>query len=50
MKKAYLYVRVSTYEKKRKGYFLPEQEDRFLKYCKYNNTEVKGIYKEDYSG
>ncbi|WP_449399199.1 recombinase family protein [Chryseobacterium wanjuense] len=49
MKTAYLYVRVSTDEQKRKGYSLPEQEDRLLKYCKYNNIEVKGIYREDFS-
>lgn len=45
MKTAYLYIRVSTDEQERKGYSLPEQEDRLLKYCKYNNTEVKGIYR-----
>lgn len=49
MKTAYLYVRVSTDEQKRKGYSLPEQEDRLLKYCAYNNIEVKGIYREDFS-
>lgn len=49
MKTAYLYVRVSTDEQKRKGYSLPEQEERLLKYCRYNNIEVKGIYREDYS-
>src|SRR5690606_30026981 len=49
MKSAYLYVRVSTDEQKRKGYSLPEQEDRLLKYCMYNNIEVKGIYREDFS-
>ncbi|MCX2679625.1 recombinase family protein [Galbibacter sp. EGI 63066] len=49
MKTAYLYVLVSTDEQKRKGYSLPEQEDRLLKYCRYNNIEVKGIYCEDYS-
>lgn len=49
MKTAYLYVRVSTDEQKRKGYSLPEQEDRLLKYCEYNNIEVKGIFREDYS-
>lgn len=48
MNSAYLYVRVSTEEQK-KGYSLPEQEDRLLKYCKYNNIEVKGIYREDFS-
>lgn len=49
MKTAYLYIRVSTDEQKRKGYSLPEQEDRLLKYCEYNNIEVKGIYREDFS-
>lgn len=49
MKTAYLYVRVSTDEQKRKGYSLPEQEDRLLKYCRFNNIEVKGIYREDFS-
>jgi len=46
---AYLYVRVSTDEQKRKGYSLPEQEDRLLRYCEQNNIEVKGVYREDYS-
>lgn len=46
---AYLYIRVSTDEQKRKGYSLPEQEDRLLKYCMFNNIEVKGIYREDFS-
>lgn len=49
MKTAYLYIRVSTDEQKRKGYSLPEQEDRLLKYCEYHNIEVKGIYREDFS-
>ena len=49
MKSAYLYVRVSTDEQKRKGYSLPEQEDRLLKYCEYNNIEVKAVYREDFS-
>jgi DNA invertase Pin-like site-specific DNA recombinase len=49
MKTAYLYVRINTDEQKRKGYFLPEQEERLLKYCRYNNIEVKGIYREDFS-
>jgi DNA invertase Pin-like site-specific DNA recombinase len=46
---AYLYVRVSTDEQKRKGYSLPEQEDRLLKYCEFNDIDVKGIYREDFS-
>src|SRR5690606_8910191 len=49
MQTAYLYVRVSTDEQKRKGYSLPEQEDRLLKYCEYHNIVVKGIFREDYS-
>lgn len=49
LKTAYLYIRVSTDEQKRKGYSLPEQEDRLLKYCQFNNISVKGIYREDFS-
>jgi len=49
MKTAYLYVRVSTDEQKRKGYSLPEQEERLLKYCRNNHIEIKGIYREDFS-
>lgn len=49
MKTAYLYIRVSTDEQKRRGYSLPEQEDRLLKYCEHNNIKVKGIYREDFS-
>lgn len=41
MNSAYLYVRVSTDEQKRKGYSLPEQEDRLLRHCEQNNIEVK---------
>ncbi|MBD1364654.1 recombinase family protein [Mucilaginibacter sp. ZT4R22] len=49
MNSAYLYVRVSTDEQKRKGYSLPEQEERLLRHCEQNNIEVKGIFREDYS-
>lgn len=49
MKSAYLYVRVSTDEQKRKGYSLQEQEDRLIKYCEYNDIEIKGIFREDFS-
>ncbi len=49
MKTAYLYVRVSTDEQKKKGYSLIEQEDRLLNYCVENDIEVKGIFREDYS-
>jgi DNA invertase Pin-like site-specific DNA recombinase len=49
MKSAYLYVRVSTDEQKRKGYSLPEQEECLVRYCRLNNILIKGIYREDYS-
>jgi site-specific DNA recombinase len=49
MKSAYLYVRVSTDEQKRKGYSLPDQEDRLIKYCESNGIEVQGIFREDFS-
>lgn len=49
MKSAYLYVRVSTDEQKRKGYSLQEQEDRLLKYCEYNDIKVNGVFREDFS-
>lgn len=49
MTRAYLYVRVSTDEQKRKGYSLPEQEDHLIKHCEFNDIEVIGIYREDYS-
>lgn len=49
MKTAYLYVRVSTDEQKRKGYSLPEQESRLRNYCEDNNIEIKGVFSEDYS-
>ncbi|MBO9154991.1 recombinase family protein [Chitinophaga sp. GCM10012297] len=49
MKSAYLYVRVSTDEQKRKGHSLAEQEDRLIRHCEINGIQVKGIYREDYS-
>lgn len=49
MKYAYLYVRVSTDEQKRKGYSLPEQEERLRNHCEQNGMEIKGIFREDYS-
>lgn len=49
MKSAYLYVRVSTDEQKKKGYSLPEQEDRLLKHCEQNQIAIKGIFREDFS-
>lgn len=49
MKSAYLYTRVSTDEQKRKGYSLSEQEDRLTKYYEFNNIQIEGIYREDFS-
>ncbi|MBO9683323.1 MAG: recombinase family protein, partial [Flavisolibacter sp.] len=49
MKSAYIYVRVSTDEQKRKGYSLVEQEDRLMRHCEIHSIQVKGIYREDYS-
>lgn len=49
MKTAYLYVRVSTDEQKRKGNSLLEQENRLIKYCETHNVKIKGIFREDYS-
>ena len=49
MKTAYLYIRVSTDEQKRKGYSLPEQEARLLSYCEFHGIEVREIFREDYS-
>jgi DNA invertase Pin-like site-specific DNA recombinase len=49
MESAYIYVRVSTDEQKRKGYSLVEQEERLLNHCEINNIKVKGIFREDFS-
>lgn len=49
METAYLYVRVSTDEQRRKGYSLVEQEERLLQHCEINNIKIKGVFREDYS-
>ena len=49
MDSAYLYVRVSTDEQKKKGFSLIEQEDRLLKHCQVNQIKVNGIFREDFS-
>jgi site-specific DNA recombinase len=49
MKKAYLYVRVSTDEQAEKGYSLRHQEERLRHYCQLNNIEVVAIFTEDHS-
>lgn len=49
MESAYIYVRVSTDEQKRKGYSLVEQEERLLHHCEIHHIKVKGIFREDFS-
>ena len=49
MRKAILYVRVSTDEQADKGYSLQHQEERLRKYCELHNLEVVELYKEDHS-
>jgi len=49
MESAYIYVRVSTDEQKRKGYSLVEQEERLLHHCELNRIKVRGIFREDFS-
>lgn len=49
MRKAILYIRVSTDEQADKGYSLQHQEERLRKYCELNNIEVVELFKEDHS-
>ncbi len=49
MKKAILYLRVSTDEQADKGYSIKYQEERLLKFCEMQGYEVVEIFKEDYS-
>lgn len=49
MKKAIIYVRVSTDEQAEKGYSLTHQEERLRLYCLNHNIEVVSFYREDHS-
>ncbi len=49
MKKADLYIRVSTDEQADKGYSQRDQEERLKRYCENNNINVGQIVYEDYS-
>lgn len=49
MRKAILYIRVSTDEQADKGYSLKHQEERLRKFCEVNGYQVVEIYQEDYS-
>tara|TARA_B110000211_G_C14067969_1_gene548569 strand:+ start:2092 stop:2316 length:225 start_codon:yes stop_codon:yes gene_type:complete len=47
MKKAILYIRVSTDEQANTGFSLRDQKDKLLKYCQSNNIEVLKVFQED---
>jgi site-specific DNA recombinase len=49
MRKAILYIRVSTDEQAEKGFSLKHQEERLRTYCEQNNIHVAAFYKEDFS-
>ena len=49
MKRACLYVRVSTDEQADKGYSQRDQEERLTRYCLQNNIAVENIVYEDHS-
>lgn len=51
MKKAFLYVRVSTAEQVKEGYSIGEQTERLKAYCKAQNWKVIKVYTDGgYSG
>ncbi len=49
MRKADLYIRVSTDEQADKGYSQRDQEDRLRKYCEIKGIEVRNVCREDHS-
>src|SRR4051812_15814491 len=49
MKKAALYVRVSTDEQAEKGYSQRNQEEVLRRYCEIKSIEVGRVYYEDHS-
>lgn len=49
MRRANLYIRVSTDEQADKGYSLRSQEEVLRRYCDSNNIEIHNIFVEDYS-
>ena len=49
MKKGIIYVRVSTDEQANTGYSLEYQEERLLKACEYERSQVLRVFREDYS-
>ena len=49
MKKAIIYIRVSTDEQADKGYSMRHQEEYLRKYCEMNSIQMLEVVKEDYS-
>jgi site-specific DNA recombinase len=49
MKRAILYIRVSTDEQADKGYSLAHQQERLEKYCALQGYEVIALYNDDHS-
>ncbi|MDI1355351.1 MAG: recombinase family protein [bacterium] len=49
MKKAIIYIRVSTDEQADKGYSLKHQDEYLRKYCEIQSIQVVDIFQEDYS-
>uniref|UniRef100_UPI003CCA4D65 recombinase family protein n=1 Tax=Mesomycoplasma ovipneumoniae TaxID=29562 RepID=UPI003CCA4D65 len=47
IRRAALYIRVSTDEQARKGYSLPAQQEALEEYAKKNNYIVSGMYIDD---
>lgn len=44
MKKAAIYIRVSTDDQVEKGFSIPEQHDRLVAYCKAKDYDITGVY------
>lgn len=49
MKRAIIYIRVSTDEQAEKGFSLRDQKAKLIQYAESNNIEVIKIFEEDYS-
>lgn len=49
MRKADLYIRVSTDEQADKGYSQRDQEERLRKYCEIKGIPIRSVYIEDHS-
>ena len=49
MRKAIIYIRVSTDEQADKGYSMRHQKEFLRKYCEMNSIQMVEVVKEDYS-